>query len=78
MTGSRETQLDLLFKHLFKHPRHGNSNWHQGSVSGEVWHADYLRRKTNLEKQLYQSNNNASEEQRKAYELLFGRSGFKG
>lgn len=77
MTGSRETRLDLLFKHLFKHPRHGNSNWHQGSVSGEVWHADYLRRKTNLEKQLYQSNNNASEEQRKAYELLFGRSGFK-
>ena len=77
MTGSRETQVDLLFKHVSKHPRHNNSNWDQRSVSGEVWHTDFLRRKTNLEKQLYQSNNNASEEQRKAYELLFGRGGFK-
>jgi hypothetical protein len=52
-------------------------NWSEGSASGEVWHSDFLRRKTNLEKQLYSPNNNASEEQRKAYELLFGRNGFK-
>ena len=77
MTGSRETQIDLLHKHLSKNPQHGHMNWHRGSASGEVWHADYLRRKTNLEKQLYSPNNTASEEQRKAYELLFGRNGFK-
>ena len=62
---------------MAKHSRHGNKNWQQGSASGEVWHTDYVRRKTKLERQLYQTNNDASEEQRKAYELLFGRSGFK-
>jgi len=77
VTGSLETQIELLHKHLAKYTKHGNADWRQRSVTGAVWEKDYLRRKTKLQKALYGNGNAASEEQRKAYELLFGCEGFK-
>jgi hypothetical protein len=73
----RETQTDLLHKHLSKNPSHANANWHQRSVTGDVWYSDYKRRDNKLKHALYRPGNEASEEQRKAYELLFGREGFR-
>ena len=73
----RETQTDMLHKHLAKHPNHANANWHQRSVTGHVWHSDFVRRENKLKHALYRRGNGASDEQRKAYELLFGREGFR-
>jgi hypothetical protein len=67
----------MLHKHLAKHPNHANANWHQRSVTGHVWHSDFVRRETKLKAALYRPGNEASDEQRKAYELLFGREGFR-
>jgi len=78
ITGTlRETQTDLLHKHLSKNPNHANADWYQRSITGEVWHSDYKRRDTKLQLALYRKGSEASEEQRKAYELLFGREGFR-
>jgi hypothetical protein len=67
----------MLHKHLAKHPSHANANWHQRSVTGQVWHSDFVRRENKLKAALYRTGNKASEEQRKAYELLFGQEGFR-
>ena len=77
VTGSLETQIELLHKHLAKYTAHSNADWRQKSVTGAIWEKDYLRRKNKLKKALYGNGNAASEEQRKAYELLFGSEEFK-
>jgi len=75
--GSPETQTELLHKHLAKYPMHSNRNWHQRSVTGSVWEADWRRREIKLKKALYGRQNECSDEQRMAYELLFGCEGYK-
>jgi tRNA uridine 5-carbamoylmethylation protein Kti12 len=77
ITGSPETQTELLHKHLAKYPRHSNRDWQQRSVTGSVWDADWRRRQNKLKKALYAQGNECSDEQRMAYELLFGREGYK-
>jgi hypothetical protein len=77
ITDLRETQTDLLHKHLAKYPNHANNNWYQRSVTGHVWHSDFVRRENKLKYALYGPGNEASDEQRMAYELLFGREGFR-
>ena len=77
VTGSPDTQVELLHKHLAKYIQHGRSDWRQRCVTGAVWRSDYLRRQHKLRLKLYGPGNAASEEQRKAYELLFGCEGFK-
>ena len=46
-------------------------------MTGQIWHSDFVRRENKLKTALYRPGNEASEEQRKAYELLFGRDGLK-
>ena len=46
-------------------------------MTGHVWHSDFVRRENKLKSVLYRPGNEASDEQRKAYELLFGREGFR-
>ena len=77
ITGSRETQAELLHKHLAKYTKHSNANWHQRSVTGCVWEADWMRRQNKLKQALYARGNHSSDEQRIAYELLFGCNGYK-
>jgi hypothetical protein len=77
ITDLRETQTDMLHKHLAKYPNHANANWYQGSITGNDWHSDFVRRENKLKYALYRPGNEASDEQRKAYELLFGREGFR-
>jgi len=54
MTGSRQTQIDLLHKHLGKYPRHGNeTNWCEGSASDSLYshlfeHANDARLQTTI------------------------------
>jgi len=62
---------------LAKYPRHSNRDWHQRSVTGSVWEADWRRRQIKLQKALYEQGNECSDEQRMAYELLFGCNGHK-
>ena len=62
---------------MAKYTAHSNADWRQKSVTGAIWEKDYLRRKNKLKKALYGNGNAASEEQRKAYELLFGSEEFK-
>ena len=75
--GSPETQTELLHKHLAKYPMHSNRDWHQRSVTGSVWEADWRRREIKLKRALYGRQNECSDEQRMAYELLFGCDGYK-
>jgi hypothetical protein len=75
--GSPETQTELLHKHLAKYPKHSNRDWHQRSVTGSVWETDWRRRQIKMQKALYAQGNECSDEQRMAYELLFGREGYK-
>jgi hypothetical protein len=77
VTGSLETQIELVHKHLAKYTAHSNADWRQKSVTGAIWEKDYLRRNNKLKRALYGNGNAASEEQRKAYELLFGSEEFK-
>jgi len=77
VTGSRETQTELLHKHLAKYTNHSNADWRQRSVTGNVWHMDWLRKLTKLKNTLYGQGNESSDEQRKAYELLFGCEGYQ-
>jgi hypothetical protein len=77
ITGSPETQTELLHKHLAKYPRHSHKDWHQRSVTGSVWEGDWRRRQNKLKKALYAQGNECSDEQRMAYELLFGCDGYK-
>jgi hypothetical protein len=46
-------------------------------VTGSVWEADWRRRQLKLQKALYEQGNECSDEQRMAYELLFGCNGHK-
>lgn len=46
-------------------------------MNGDVWYSDFKRRDNKLKHALYRVGNEASEEQRKAYELLFGLEGFR-
>ena len=43
VTGSPETQIELLHKHLAKYTAHSNADWRQKSVTGAIWEKDYLR-----------------------------------